>query len=113
MVAPRDLGKLAAQKLVSSLDDTGIRYVEGPGGYSSADVANAFSKALGRPVEVEVTPRDKWKEAYRSLGFSKAAAESYARMTAVSVDSGFDMPDDPWRGATTLEAYIRDLVARS
>lgn len=42
-----------------------------------------------------------------------AQPESYARMAAVSVDSGFDMPRDALRGPTTLEAYIRDLVAAS
>lgn len=113
MAAPRDLGEMAARRLVSSLDDVGIRYVEGPRRYSSADVAKAFSQALGRPVELDVTPRSKWQEAYRSLGFSEAAAESYARMTAVSVDASFDMPDDALRGSTTLEAYIRGLVAHS
>jgi uncharacterized protein YbjT (DUF2867 family) len=113
MAAPRDLGEIAARRLVSPLDDVGIRYVEGPRRYSSADVARAFSQALGRPVELDVTPRDKWKEAYRSLGFSEAAADSYARMAAVSVDSGFEMPGDALRGSTTLEAYIRGLVARS
>ncbi|WP_368563758.1 NmrA family NAD(P)-binding protein [Pseudoxanthomonas sp. UTMC 1351] len=113
MAAPRDLGDVAAQRLTSPLDDIGIRYVEGPRRYSSVDVAHAFSEALGRPVEVEVTPRDNWKEAYRALGFSEAAAESYARMTAVSVDSGFDMPDDALRGSITLEAYIRDLVDKA
>jgi hypothetical protein len=30
--------------------------------------------------------------------------------TAVSVDSGFESSDDPLRGATTLDAYIRNLV---
>ena len=113
MAAPHDLGEIAARRLVSPLDDVGIRYVEGPRRYSSIDVARAFSKALGRPVELDVTPRDKWKETYRSLGFSEAAADSYARMTAVSVDSGFDMPADALRGSTTLEAYIRGLVAQS
>lgn len=113
MAAPSDLGEIAAQRLVSSLDDAGIRYVEGPARYSSADVAKAFSEALGRPVEAVVTPRDKWKDAFRDLGFSEAAAESYARMTAASIDDGFDMPGDALRGKTTLEAYIRDLVAGS
>lgn len=47
----------------------------------------------------------------RQPGFSEAAAESYARMTEVSVDSGFDLSDTPLRGSTTLVAYIRDLVA--
>ncbi|MEJ1095522.1 MULTISPECIES: NmrA family NAD(P)-binding protein [unclassified Pseudoxanthomonas] len=113
MAAPSDLGEIAAQRLMSSLGDAGIRYVEGPARYSSADVAEAFSEALGRPVEAVVTPRDKWKDAFRDLGFSEAAAESYARMTAASIDDGFDMPGDALRGKTTLGAYIRDLVAGS
>lgn len=106
MAAPRDLGEVAATRLTSSLDDTGIRYVEGPARYSSADVAQAISNALGREVKVEVTPREKWREAFRELGFSDAAAHSFARMIAVSVDNGFDMPADAIRGTTTLEAYI-------
>lgn len=113
MVAPVDLGWAAATRLLSPLDDTGIRYVEGPRLYSSDDVAHAFSQALGRPVQVVVTPREEWKQAFLALGFSGAAAESYARMTAVAVDSGFDVSDDPLRGRTTLKAYIQDLVARS
>ena len=113
MVAPLDLGEIAAQRLVSTPDDTGIRYVGGPRRYSSADVAKAFSQALGAPVGVDVIPRDEWKEAFQGLGFSEAAADSYARMTAVSLDGGFDMPDDALRGATTLEAHIRDLLSKA
>ena len=113
MVAPLDLGEIAAQRLVSTPDDTGIRYVEGPRRYSSADVAKAFSQVLGAPVGVDVIPRDEWKEAFQGLGFSEAAADSYARMTAVSLDGGFDMPDDALRGATTLEAHIRDLLSKA
>lgn len=113
MVAPRDLGAAAAERLRSSLDDVGVRYVEGPERYSSADVAEALAKKLGRPVEVVVTPRDKWLEAFQHLGFSDAAAESYARMTAAAVDGGFDMQDDALRGSTTLDTYIRDLGAKS
>jgi len=113
MVAPLDLGEIAAQRLVSTLDDIGIRYVGGPRRYSSADVAKAFSQVLGAPVGVDVIPRDEWKEAFQGLGFSEAAADSYARMTAVSLDGGFDMPDDALRGATTLEAHIRDLLSKA
>lgn len=113
MVAPQDLGQVAANRLMSSLDDVGVKYVEGPKRYSSNDVASAFAAALGRPVELAVTPRDEWKAAFRKLGFSEAAADSYARMTAVSVDGGFDMPDDALRGAITLDAYIRDLLTIS
>jgi uncharacterized protein YbjT (DUF2867 family) len=113
MVAPHDLGVAAADRLLSSPGDVGVRYVTGPEHYSSADVADAFAKALARPVEVVVTPRGKWVEAFKGLGFSDAAAESYARMTATAADGGFDMPDDAIRGTMTLDAYVGALVGRS
>jgi uncharacterized protein YbjT (DUF2867 family) len=113
MVAPKDLGRIAADRLMSGPEDTGIRYVEGPRRYSSAEVAQAFSNALGRKVAVEVTPRERWKHAFQAMGFSDAAAESYAGMTAASVDSNFDVPEEPLRGTTTLETYIRDFVSRT
>lgn len=108
MVAPDDLGKVAADRLLSPLGDVGVRYIEGPRRYSSDDVAKAFSAVLGKPVELSVTPRGQWKDAFLQLGFSDAAADSYARMTAVSLDGGFDLSDDPIRGTTTLEMYVHE-----
>ncbi|KRC86106.1 NmrA family transcriptional regulator [Achromobacter sp. Root83] len=110
MVAPDDLGVAAAARLISGVEDDGIRYVEGPRRYTPNDVARAFQEALGRPVEVEVIPRDQWKLAFLNQGFSEAAAKSYARMTEAVVDSGFDLSDDPLRGTTALEDYVRDRV---
>ncbi|MDX0426761.1 NmrA family NAD(P)-binding protein [Sinorhizobium medicae] len=113
MVAPRDLGEAAAERLLSSVNDVGVWYVEGPERYSPRDVARAFSLALDQPVRLAITPRDQWKQAFLCLGFSEPAAASYTRMTEVSVDSGFDLTDDPWCGSTSLDSYIRELVARS
>ncbi|UWU68452.1 NmrA family NAD(P)-binding protein [Bradyrhizobium sp. NC92] len=113
MVAPADLGKAAARRLLEPPCDHDVHYVEGPERYSPQDVADVFAAALGSPVKVEVLPRDQWIATYRKLGFSAAAAESYARMTAVSVDSGFAMSEPFERGRTTLEDYIGTLVAKS
>ncbi|HET6526851.1 NmrA family NAD(P)-binding protein [Sphingopyxis sp.] len=113
MAAPRDLGRAAADRMLSPPAEGGVLYIEGPDRYSSNDVAQAFAKALGRPVEVVVTPRHQWEAAYRELGFSDSAASSYARMTAVSLDCGFDNDERPVRGDTTLDEYIGQLVARS
>lgn len=110
MVAPQDLGRAAARRLQEPAEDQSISGVEGPERYSARDVANAFAQALSRPVELVVTPREKWVEAFRAQGFSDAAAQSYARMTAVSIDSGFEAPTSAERGQITLEAYIRTLV---
>lgn len=112
MAAPKDLGAAAARRLLSPLDDVGTQHVEGPERYTAADVAGAFSRALHRPVKVSVVPRDQWRAMFRQLGFSEAAAESYARMTAASLDD-LQVPDDATRGSITLDAYVRELVARS
>lgn len=110
MVAPADVGAVAARLLQEDSHPAGAHYVEGPERYSSADVASAFAKAIGRDVVLDVIPRAQWEDAFRKLGFSAAAAASYARMTAVSVDGRYDMPDSPERGATTLSHYIDQLV---
>lgn len=113
MVAPKDLGEVAADRLMSAPDDQGVRYVEGPRRYTPSDVARAFAQALDQPVEVHVVPRAQWRQAFVRQGFSETAAASYARMTEVSVDGGFDLSDTPLRGSTTLEAYIRSLVVQN
>jgi len=111
MVAPEDLGTTAARLLTASRGEHGLHYVEGPQRYSANDVAGAFARALRRPVEVAVTPRDQWQATYRKMGFSEAAAASYTRMTAITVDTP-ELPDHAERGTVTLYEYIEALVAR-
>jgi uncharacterized protein YbjT (DUF2867 family) len=112
MVAPRDLGEFAARLMLGPAESSGPHYVEGPERYSPGDVARAFSQALGRPVEVAVTPPAQWEQAFRSLGFSEAAAKSYAAMTRLTLENK-EEPDKPQRGATSLGEYISALVRRS
>lgn len=111
MVAPNDVGEAAAQRLLSPVSDTGLRYVEGPCHYSPNDVATAFSTALGMPVEVETIPRHAWESTFRAFGFSNKAAVAYACMTAKVVDGEIETPDDPLHGSTSLHHYIRYHVA--
>lgn len=111
MVAPQDLGQAAARLLTAPVGREELHYVEGPERYSAADVAAAFAEALGRPVKVVVTPRDRWEEAFREIGFSEAAAGSYAGMTAITLDERYEVPAQPVRGDVSLQEYIRSLVA--
>ncbi|MBX4973302.1 NmrA family NAD(P)-binding protein [Rhizobium lentis] len=112
MVAPEDLGRVAARLLQEPIELIGIYPVEGPKRYSANDVAAAFAAAVGRAVRVDVIPRENWENAYRSLGFSVAAARSYARMTALTVD-GPEYPEDPIRGSISIQAYIGQLLRNS
>jgi uncharacterized protein YbjT (DUF2867 family) len=113
MVAPRDLGQAAARRLTSGLDDVGLRNVEGPARYTMNDVARAFADALGRPVRVVVTPREQWEQAFQALGFSQAAAHSYARMTGATLDAEMVPERETEKGPTALEAYVAALVGAS
>lgn len=108
MVAPEDLGRHAA--LLMTDTRTGIFSVEGPRRYTPRDVAAAFAHALGREVRVETTPRAEWVSAFKALGFSDEAADSYARMTAATIDGDAPMPDAPVRGTVRLQDYIARLA---
>ena len=112
MVAPFDLGRAAAERLLSAPEDTATWYVEGPARYTPKQVAAAIGAALGQEVDVDVAPRAAWEDVFKGAGFSPEAASAYARMTAVSLDNDFDKPADPVRGMVDLETFIRAAVGR-
>lgn len=112
MVSPLDLGRAAADRLTAPIDGFGIEQMEGPRRYTPADVAATFSRVLGRDVRPAVAPRGRWRDAFLDQGFSAAAAESYARMTAASIDEGFEQSLGAVRGEVTLEAHVRALASR-
>ncbi|CAJ0706381.1 NmrA family NAD(P)-binding protein [Ralstonia sp. 22086] len=113
MVAPADLGETAAARLLTPVEDVGVRYVEGPQRYTPQDVAQAMARTLGRGVAVEVAPRDRWETIYKGLGFSDEAARAYVRMTAVTLDEGFDMLSDVVRGHVSLADFIAAAVVQA
>lgn len=109
MVSTRDLGKAAAARLTSSVDDAGVRYVEGPARHTFADVAAVFSDVLGHAVLLKTTPREDIKQSYERLGFSEPAADAFARMTKASID-GPELPVSPILGKVTLADHVRQLA---
>lgn len=110
MVAPADIAALAARLLTEPADETRTAAIEGPTTYAIADVAAAFSEALHRPVEVVTIERDRWAPWLIEAGFSPAAADSMAAMTALTLDERGPRPERPERGSTSLDTYILRLV---
>jgi uncharacterized protein YbjT (DUF2867 family) len=110
MVAPRDIAKVAARLMMEPVEKTGTYHVEGPEEYTAEDVASAFAHALGRPVWPVVIPRGEWVSAFKAAGFSDRAAESYAGMTAMTLEQREEVPGEPLRGETSLEEYVGTLV---
>ena len=111
MVAPPDIGELAAQLMMEN-NTPHINCIHGPALYSARDVAEAFSKALGKKVEVKVIPRDQWNATFRSMGFSEQGAESYSNMTEISLRE-FEKTTDTTgyiNGKITLQEYINSFL---
>lgn len=111
MVAPADIGELAAQLMMNN-NTAKLNSIHGPEFYSARDVAEAFSKALSKKVEVKVIPKDQWKTTFMSIGFSEQGAASYTNMTEISLRE-FEKPTDTKgyiKGKTTLQEHISSLV---
>lgn len=112
MVAPHDLGQFAARLMLGPPESSGPHHVEGPERCTPGDVAQAFSEALQRPVEVVVTPQAQWLQAFKAQGFSDAAARSYTEMTRITLEE-LSEPEQPERGVIPLREYVAALVKKS
>ncbi|WP_207895882.1 hypothetical protein [Hymenobacter gummosus] len=113
MVAPQDIGQLAARLLTAPTVERGPHFAEGPARYCPADVAAAFSAALDQPVRAVQLPRAQWPATLRGMGFSEAATESFVAMTDLTLQGDFPRPEATERGHTTLQAYVQALVQRA
>jgi uncharacterized protein YbjT (DUF2867 family) len=70
MVCTKDVGRLAADLIRQDSSETRIVELEGPVRISANELARAFSEVLGRPVRVEIVPREKWEGLFRAQGMT-------------------------------------------
>ena len=111
MVAPQDVGAVAAQLLRAPVSETGVYAVEGPERYSPEDVAQVMGEVFNQPVRLASLPKAEWLAAYRRNGFSESAAQSYAHMTEIFVTQAYDVPASPLKGTTDLKTYFQQVLA--
>ncbi|NIJ33780.1 NmrA family NAD(P)-binding protein [Sphingomonas oligoaromativorans] len=112
MVATGDVGCVAAELIQQSWTGERIVELEGPARVSPNDLAQAFAEALGRPVRVEVAPRETWEDLFREQGMRHP-------IPRIRMIDGFNEgwirfgEDDSRRvrGRTSLADVIRGLVA--
>jgi uncharacterized protein YbjT (DUF2867 family) len=114
MVATGDVGKCAASLLTEDWSGMRIVELEGPVRVSPNDLAHAFAEALGRPVGVEIVPREQWEELFRAQG----AQHPLPRMRMLDgFNEGWiefrDRGRSAVKGATPFESIIHDLVQSS
>ncbi len=113
MVATQDIGHTVADALLHPSDDL-HRVVELKGArqYSANDVAQAFTKALGKDVIPVAVPHEEWQGALTHAGLSTTSADLMIEMFD-SINDGFiSYSDAPTlTGETGLDAFVRKLVA--
>jgi uncharacterized protein YbjT (DUF2867 family) len=116
MVATQDIGELAAKTLLENWKGNRVLELEGPKRYSPLEAAKAFSKVLGREVNVRPIPRSQWQEKF--VGQGMPADSTGPRIEMVEgFNSGwidFEGGDaEYFKGKVTLEEVIKNLVAKT
>jgi uncharacterized protein YbjT (DUF2867 family) len=114
MVATTDIAQAATELLHETW--TGVRIVEleGPRRYSANDIAAGFSAALGRPVRVDVVPRDSWEQLFRSQGTRNPLPR--IRMIDGFNEGWIDFESEATnvrKGTTPLETVLTSLVTQN
>jgi uncharacterized protein YbjT (DUF2867 family) len=111
MVATADIGKLAAGLLQEKCEGHRVIELEGPTRVSPNQVATTLAKLLGKPVRMQVVPRESWDALFRSQGMKNPVP----RMRMLD---GFN---EGWiefeqgksgsqKGSTSLESVLKSVI---
>ena len=68
MVATAEIGRVAAELLTRTESQQSVVELEGPERVTPNQIAAVFSELLGRPVRMEMIPRESWESLFRSQG---------------------------------------------
>ncbi|WP_412528529.1 NmrA family NAD(P)-binding protein [Burkholderia lata] len=114
MVATEDVGRTAAALLQDEWTGARIVELEGPRRVSPNDLAAAFARVLGRPVQAEAVPRDTWAGLFDRQ--QMRYPEPRMRMLDGFNEGWIDFasaPADVLKGDLDADAVLRTLVTRA
>ena len=114
MVATADIGHVAAALLQETWSGHRVVELEGPQRVTPHEIAATFSRLLGRPVKMEVVPRDTWESLFLSQGMKNPTPR-------IRMLDGFN---EGWiefasgeagsrKGNVALETVLRSLIERA
>lgn len=114
MIATEDVGRTAALLLREDWSGTRVIELEGPTRVSPNDMARAFAAALGRPVSVEIVPRETWEGIFLAQGTRNP--QPRIRMIDGFNEGWIDFADQgrsAQKGSVTIESVIAEMVTAS
>jgi len=108
-VAAEDIGRTAAEAMLEKSEAAQIKELAGLL-YSPNDVAEAFSKVLGREVKAVAVPEEQWMEILQTFA-SRRNAEAFYEMTQwVNSGSPTFETGNPIEGKVTIEDYAKKVL---
>lgn len=115
MNSTEDIGRIAAECLTRPARGRRLLEMAGPEDYNPRDIAQAFSRALGKPVNLETHPLDAIVPILTSMGFPPDLAGLYREMIE-GINSGhvdYERSGDFERGKVTALQAIGQLLGVS
>jgi NAD(P)H dehydrogenase (quinone) len=114
MVATADIGRVAAELLRETWSGHRVVELEGRQRVTPNDIAATFSRLLGRPVKMEVVPRETWESLFLSQGMKNPTPR-------IQMLDGFNegwiefesSEADSRKGKAALETVLRSLIERA
>lgn len=114
MVATADIGRAAAEALREDWDGHRTIAVQGPAAWSPNDVAAAFARVLGKPVQAVAVPEAGWAEALSHAGLSARTVAGFIEMirgiNSGHIDFDSDPAVEPRRGREPIDSVVAALV---
>jgi uncharacterized protein YbjT (DUF2867 family) len=111
MNSPIDVAEFIANKITKGISKSELFELVGPEQYSPNDVAREMTKSLGRKVEAQEIPREKWDDTLKSFGFSDDARKNFIKMTELVADGNSKLEgENPIPLKTTLSEYFQENI---
>lgn len=113
MVAAGDVGRTAAELLLETWQGQRIIELEGPERITGQQLAATLARVLGREVQAEVVPRERWETLFREQGMKNPIPRM--QMLDGFNQGWIDFEGDgtePIKGEIHLEEVLRRLAQR-
>jgi len=112
MKATDDIGRIAAEQLITGGQGGQVVEMAGPEEYSPDQVAAALGQILGKPIRSQHAPLSAVVPTFKSLGFSDEAAKLFEEMyRSFSTGAiGYEYPASLVSGKITLTEALQGMV---
>lgn len=113
MVSTTDIARAAVEALLDPTKPWDVLQIAGPRELNSFDVAEAFGKALGKPIKVVTLPTEQIPEVMGGMGMKPKMGEAFRDMYDAMHMGRVELKDRPfylYRGDVTLEQFAAEAV---